>query len=366
MSSGLLLGLSLFLASARAADPAALVQRLASDSFEVRMQAEEELLKLGSKAEDAVRKGLTSSDAQVREQCRQILSKIQQAGRETRFQAFLADMDDRLTPSLPGWKRFAALAGNGPAQRKQFLDLYQHAEAGFDEIERDPKKAGPQLAARITAARTALLTSSKEDEVLREVLVMLLVAGDPRLALDAKDFNRVCGVLTILAERSAIVKAFHANVLIRRTTWDFLKDRGNSSTQAQTATVALALGLPEARDWAMQMIQDRKQPGLVRGWSVLLAAKVGGKEAIAKLEPLLSDTTVIGTFQLGKTKLTTELGDVTLAVLLQSSGQKPEMYGFPYFQAVPGLKSLPSPDRLGFADAATRQAAHKKWQASRK
>ncbi len=329
MFSSLFLGLTLLLTSAQAAGPEALVQKLASDSFEVRTQAEADLLKLGPKAEAALRKGLADSDPQVREQCRQILAKIQQAGRAARFQAFLDDKDDRLTPPLPGWKRYAAMAGNGPDQRKRFLDLYQHAETSFDELERDPKKAAPLLAARITAARTSLLTSSKENEVLRELLLMLLFVGDSRVALEAADYEKVCTVLTILAERSAIVKAFRDNALLRRATWDFLKDRGKASTHARTAVVALALELPEAKDWALQMAQDQKQPGLVRAWAVLLAARVGGKEAIGKLEPLLNDAAVVGTFQLGKTKLTTELGDVTLAALLQQSGRSWRNTAFP-------------------------------------
>ncbi len=343
-----------------------LVRRLASDSFEVRIQAEAELLKLGPKAEEALSKGLSDSDAQVRDQCRQILSKIQQAGQAARFQAFLDDKDDRLTPPLPGWKRFSSLAGNSPAQRKQFLELYRYAEPLFDEPERDPKKAAALVAPRLTAARTALLTPTKEEEVLRELLLLLLLVSDPRVPLEANDYNKVCGVLTILCERAAIIKAFRGKDLLRRLAWDFLKERGTSAARIQTVRSALALELPEARDWAMQQALDKTQPAATRAWAAILAGKVGGKEAITRLEPLLKDSSAVGTFTLGTTKLTTELRDVVLAVVIQGSGRKPEEFGFPYLQAVPGLKTLPSPERLGFADAASRQSAFKKWQDSSK
>jgi hypothetical protein len=172
-------------------------------------------------------------------------------------------------------------------------------------------------------------------------------------------------VLTILAERPAILKAFAADELFRRLAWVFLREHV-PGLLAQTATVALALELPEARDWAVQTALDRKQPVLMRSWAVLLAGKVGGKEVIGKLGPLLSDSAAVGSFSLGSTKLTTEVRDVALAALVQASGRKLEEFGFPYSQAVPGLKTLPSPDRLGFADAAARQAALKKWQDSGK
>lgn len=327
------------------------------------MKAEEELQQLGPRAEAALHQGLNDPDAQVRDLSRQILGKIRQAGRDARLLEFLEDKDDRLTPPLPGWKRFSALTGNGPSQRKRFLELYRHAEATLEEIDRDPRKAATLVSPWTTAARTALLTSSKEQEVLRELLILLFLVSDGRVPVGANEFNRVGSVLTILAERSAIAKSFREDPLLRRLTWDFLRER-SPAPPLQTATVALALELPEARDWAVQTALDRDQAILVRSWALLLASKVGGKEVSARLEPLLGESTSVGTFNLGNTKLTTELRDVALAAVVQARGGQVAVYGFPYLHAVPGLKSLPSPDRLGFADAASRQAAFQRWKDS--
>ena len=104
----------------------------------------------------------------------------------------------------------------------------------------------------------------------------------------------------------------------------------------------------------------------MRGWAVILTGKVGGKERVAKLQPLLQDHTSVGSSKLGPTTLNAELADVTLAVLIRASGQKVADYGFPYLQAIPGLKTLPAPERLGFADAPSRQAAFKKWRDQKK
>jgi hypothetical protein len=70
----------------------------------------------------------------------------------------------------------------------------------------------------------------------------------------------------------------------------------------------------------------------------------------------------VGSAVIRQKKLTAQLRDVALVVLVRLTGQQPADYGFPYLQAVPGLKTLPSPDRLGFAGDPDREAALKKWK----
>jgi len=366
MPASFLFALTVILAPAQTTDPAVLVRKLSDESFAVREKAQAELLKLGIAAEPALRKGLTDADPQIRDISRQLLDRVTEATRKARLQAFLDDKDDRLNPPLAGWKRFAALAGNGPTERKRFLELYRGAEQTLEELEQDPKKAAKTLDARVTRAREMLLTSSSEAALVRELSSLLFLASDPRMPLDAAVYGRICGVLTILAERTIVVKAFRGDPLARKLARAFLVDRSEPATRVQALTAALGLELTETGNWALQLALAKDTPGAVRGWAVLLAGKVGGKESLVRLEPLLQDHTVVGTCKLSDSTLNAELGDVTLAVLIHASGQKEADYGFPYLQAIPGLKTLPSPERLGFADAPTRQAAFKKWQDMRK
>jgi hypothetical protein len=366
MPTAFLLALIVFHAPAQTTEPAELVKQLGDEAFAVREKAREELLKLGPAAEAALRKGTADQDIQVREISQQLLNRLLEAKRAGRLQAFLDDKDDRLNPPLPGWKRFSAVAGNGPAERKRFLAIYQAAEATLEEVERDPKKAVKTLDAHIALGRQILLTSSEESDVLRELTTLLFLASDTRIPLDAAASGRVCTVLTILAERTAMTKVFRADATARKLVRTFLVERCDPTARVPALTAALGLELNETADWALGLALGKDNPPVVRGWAVILAGKVGDKDAAARLEPLLADHTVVGTSKLGEAALTAELADVTLAVLIRANGQKEADYGFPYSQAIPGLKTLPAPERLGFSDLPTRQAAFKKWENRKK
>jgi hypothetical protein len=80
------------------------------------------------------------------------------------------------------------------------------------------------------------------------------------------------------------------------------------------------------------------------------------------LGPLLDDETPVGDRKLGNTTLHAQVRDVALAVVIRFTGAQIADFGFPYLQAVPGVKDPPSPACLGFATPAERQAAFKKWK----
>jgi len=371
MTSALVLGLALALPPALAAEPpetaalreraARLVRRLGAEAFTERAEAAAELLKLGQAAEDALRKGLNDSDAEVRGGCQRLLSQLLDAGRETRMREFLAD-PARLETPLPGWKRFSSLAGTDLAARKRFAEIYRADGTLLASLDTDPKGIAAPLGQRLTGLRTTLLTPTKDADVLRELTTLLFLAVQEQVPLDAAAHGRFCAALNVLAERKALVKQVKDDPLLRKLLRTYLAERAASLALNQALGSALALQLPETLDWALQIASAKDKPAQARGLAAILAGQVGGKEVIGRLEPLLSDTATLGTFKLGPTTLKTELRDVVLAVLVQASGQKADEYGYPYLQAVPGLKALPSPERLGFADANAQAAALKKWQ----
>jgi hypothetical protein len=210
-----------------------------------------------------------------------------------------------------------------------------------------------------------LLTPNTEADVLRELTIMLVVANDPRVPMNAGASGRVCEVLAILAERRAVLKVFQGDALARKLTRCFLAARCDATSRVAGLSAAIGLELSETADWALQLALGKDNPPMVRAWAAYGVGKFGSKEMAARLEPLLADHTSVGTTKLGNSVLKAELRDVVLAVLIHSSGQKESEYGFPYPMAIPGLKCLPAPDRLGFVDEATREAAFKKWEKRR-
>jgi hypothetical protein len=341
-------------------DPAVFVRRLADEKFAIRERAAEQLRKLGKAAEPALRAGLKHPDAEVRERCQTLLDEIAGNDREERLIAFLTDAEDG--QPLPGWRRFAEVAGKTPAARRSFVTLYRSAGDLLDTAEKAPAEVGDRLAARCKALAPALITSGPEEPVLAEAEALLLVATAERLNLGVPAFNSLCDGLGVLANRAPLKKRFLQDEPSRKLLLAFVQRRWDGPQQERTLSLALAYELKETADWAVGLALSRETPGLTRGWALLVAGQLGGKEQAARLKPLLDDTTAVGERKLGPTTLRAEVRDVALVAVIRLAGRQPADYGFPYLQAIPGLKTLPTPACLGFADAATREAAFKKWK----
>lgn len=341
-----------------------LVRQLGDESFEVREKATLALLELGRDAEDALRQGLTDSDAEVRSACASVLQRVLRRDREARLQSFLKEPDDRKDHGLVGWARFGKLAGTDAAACSLFVTIQRTDGAFVEAAERDPKDALTKLTARAGSLAQALITPKMDDAAFGEAVTLLFVATDPRVAVDAPTFAALCGGMQVLGNRKALRKRWLDSPAARRLLLAFLQQRDDAASLDVALPLATAFELKEARDWAVKLATERTLPGTTRGLALLLAGRIGDRDLVPKLAPLLEDTTSVGTRSLGSVQLTAQVRDVALAALVQMSGQKAEDYGFPYLQTVPGLKSLPAPVCLGFAKPADRDAALKKWKES--
>src|SRR5205807_2445793 len=133
--------------------------------------------------EEAVRRGLTDRDPEVRDQCRRLLPRIRAAGREAVLKAFLADTAGRREHNLPGWAQFARAAGGGAASRKLFVRALRADEPLLAAAERDPKAAAAEAAARCARLRLRLISPGADKTALAELTALLSVATDPRVPL---------------------------------------------------------------------------------------------------------------------------------------------------------------------------------------
>jgi hypothetical protein len=308
----------------------------------------------------ALQAGLKHADPEVRERCRDLLDEIQGDNREARVMAFLEDAEDRRP--LPGWQRFARIAGATPAARRSFAALYRAGGDLVDAAQKDLTDARERLLARCTALAPAAITPGPEDPIVAEAAALLLLATDERVNLGTGAFNPLCNGLEVLANRAASKKKLLADEPYRKLLLAFLQHRREGPQLERALSLALVYELKETVGWAMGLALSRDTPGPARGWALLVVAAVGGKEQVAPLEPLLADSTAVGQKMLGPVTLRAEVRDVALAAIIRLNGRQPADYGFPYLQALPGLKTLSTPACLGFADAATRDAAFKKWK----
>ncbi len=124
--------------------PVQLVQQLASDSFEVREQALQQLKKLGRSAVPALRQGLGHSDREVRLHCEDLLPLAQRSKQDAALEAFvLGNRDPRAAP-LVGWDRLQKLAGNDFSARLLYVRLYRADKKLLELLETNPDQLRDQ------------------------------------------------------------------------------------------------------------------------------------------------------------------------------------------------------------------------------
>jgi hypothetical protein len=341
--------------------PAELVRQLGDNSFEVRRAAAEKLVALGAVAERAVRAGLKDADAEVRKQCRLLLPRLLEADREAKFKAFLADTGDKQKHDFPGWARFGRALGTGPPARQLFVKTVRADVALLDAAEREMKKAKALVVSRCAGLQLKLISPEHNATILGEVAALAFVLTDTRLEVERPSLDQFLAGLETLAHRPALRKEVNANAALRKLLVDVLQKRSGPAPD-KALSAALALGLKEAVEWAVQLATDRKAPPGTRALALVLIGNLGDKGLSTRLAPLLTDATVVGSRSLGRARLSAEVRDVALAALIQLHGQSLADYGYPYPRAVPGLKVVPEPACLGFTGPAERETALKRWR----
>lgn len=338
-----------------------LVQRLADPSFAIRKQAATDLIAMGRAAESALRAGLTDRDPEVRQRCGELLEAVLHNDREARLKAFVEDKGGVSAASPAGWARFAHFAGNTPAARTAFAALYEADADLLEMLERTPADVAARVGDRANRLPGLCIVPDHEKEAIAEATLLLFLTTQEGITAPLAGRDAVMTGLEVIANRPALLKEYLAAPGTRPLTVQFLRQAPNPASLERSVALAGALGLKEAIDWALDLAAGAKQPAAVRAAALVSVGQVGSKEHLPRIEPLLKDTTAVGTRSLGKTTLRAELRDLALAASIQLSGRKVTDFGFPYLEAIPGLASVPAPACLGFADAASRDTAFRKW-----
>ena len=105
-----------------------LVRQLGNPVYREREAASRELAKLGASAVAALGEAEHDPDAEVRARVGQLLPRARTADTDARLRLFLLDWAGRYEHGLPGWALFASVAGDTPAARELFADIYRVPE----------------------------------------------------------------------------------------------------------------------------------------------------------------------------------------------------------------------------------------------
>jgi hypothetical protein len=218
-----------------------LVRRLGSPSFAERERASQELVRLGPEAVTALQAGCDDEDSEVRSRSRRLLPLARRTPQQLRLAAFLLDTSERLTPPLGGWLRFRNLVGSDSGARDLFADMYAADGELLELLDKDPRKAGSQIAAKANAMQQKLHAHPVGPRPVRmgEVAVLMFAAAEARASLDANTSN----ILTSLLYQPGPRAGVKASEPARRVLTAFLEQRTGGDMNAFLQVVYLARNL---------------------------------------------------------------------------------------------------------------------------
>jgi hypothetical protein len=343
----------------------ALVKQLADDKFRVRDAAEKELLALGLASLDALKEGEKHSDAHVRERCRLLQPAIRWLILERRVKEFLAKPDGPLPKELPLVASFMKVTGDTKESRTLYADLVRAYSTLLAEFERDKKKAGEQFVVycQDIAFRMQFNNEQSARNPISRVDVALYLLGTRELSneLRAQMFGLGHSFLQAPALTSALGQQTAAALPLRKLFLDWLERSPDPFMLQQGLQVAVDARMKEAAPLIVQQIKKKGVPAYFKAQTTLLLGRVGGKEHLADVEPLLDDKTMIGNVRFNNFSAKIEMRDVALAVCVKLSGQKLADFGF-NTQNMNEEIFTGSYIYCGFATDAKRDAAHKKYK----
>ena len=350
------------------ADPAktaALVQKLGDNSFEVREDAHKQLEQMGKDAIKALEQGAESEDLEISSRSKRLLALATRTEIEVALDAFLADKETKLILKLPSYERFKKTLGDDASARALFVEMYTTEGDLLAGLERDPKKFEAAFNNRCQQIQQNLYTpwGHVNPVPMGQIVALLFAATDSRVTTNINSFYMV----TNLLYQQNIQQGFKSNAGARKLLAQFFEQRSDQNTMPQAIQLAMQLDMKEMAPVALKAATAKDSQPWVRGTAVLAVGKLGTKDNIKDIEPLLNDTTNLGTMQFNQgnvqTRVTTEVRDVTLAAMIMLSGQDYMSYNFPYLKQFPQInRQFLGYNYFGFSDNDQRAAALKQYK----
>jgi hypothetical protein len=128
----------------------------------------------------------------------------------------------------------------------------------------------------------------------------------------------------------------------------------------QNIMSAVRLDMKEGLFPAISLLDEPALETYYRTFAILAVAKLGGKEHLPLLDPLLADETPCAEVNEGDKTYRPQVRDIALAAMIHITGQDPKAYGFDRIQ--PSDWSLFETSSITFSSRKKRNAAFAKWK----
>jgi hypothetical protein len=371
-------------------EAAKLVEQLGSADFAEREAAAKELRKLGAKAEAALKAGLKSESAEVRDRCAKVLAEI----RKDALDAFVKNFDPKaeVMPDHPIWTRFKAVAGDSRAGRELFARVIADPRLArlLDSAEANPADRAriyrEEVAWRSCDAlyavanqmpggyrmieggpKAAELKPPPEPITDARIAAYFLLGSYPETAVDVEGKDRAGRTVRegIIVETFEFAKSSEEPV--RPVVWKlfgaWLDRRVDRDTLESGYWRATSSAIPDAVPAARRLLAAEKLPVEAKAYAALYLARCGKTDDAALIAPLLDNETVARPVIYDK-PAPVQVRDAALAACLHLHGENPADYGFDVLRK----RGSPKADAfdmawLGFWTDESRTATHTKARA---
>jgi hypothetical protein len=344
-----------------------LVRRLASELFAERDDATRRLRAMGRLALPALAEAAAADpDAEVRHRCELLLPAAAAEDFDARLAAFLADADGKFEHDLPGWAKFRELTGNDPLARELFAELLK-SDPNRDLIA-GLAQGRAELERRVIARRYELYWQIGPRggwaEVGRPEPTLLDAAGllfgeaqvpDKATPRGAVRTATPYAILTRTGVRSEIT-THRFGPAVQKLVIAWMDTRETPTSLGQAITLTGQFDPKGVSKYAARMIRAGGATAYQRASAATTVAKVGTKDDLPALVPLLTDEATVRGSATGGADI--QVRDVALAMAALMAGRDPAEFGL-------ASQSSSGPQyyywNYSFPDEAARERGLAKW-----
>ena len=339
-----------------------LVKQLGSEDFAEREAAGDELTRAGLAAFSALETAAAHPDREVRYRSIRILGQIRELDLQRRLEAFLSGKNDTDEYPLPAWSRFKKAYGDDATSRQLFVELTRADAEVMRTLEESPKTASDLLGQRAFQHQQAMQLGQQQQLSLAQIGVMLFVAAEEDVTLQAQTMNMVYNYCYQQTLRDAVASSAK-NGIPRKMVGSIIR-RSEDTAAYQAMLIALNLGLDDGMVPALKILngQGNRAPHMSQ-YALMTVAKLGNQSHLPLVEKLLEDKSVVTRMQENKTIYDVQVRDAALATAVLLSKQELKTYfgERPNQQLTDPQQIFFNPRVIGFTDEEKRTETHKKW-----
>jgi len=378
-----------------------LVDRLGSEDFAVREDAQKQLAALGRLARPALLVGVNTHPSQeVRLRCAELLPHATALDIRAKLDTFLADVNGEYEHDLPGWMTFRASVCREWVLFGQVVwsnrTLDKAARQVFASMIATPANrrlllavdgSQVELAERVASRRQELFNERYprdrelpvRDPTIEDITTLLFAESLVGSQLGLRRRSSIGSLMSASGFMGAVRGKDEKAAVYRALAIAWLNSRNEPREMYQALSIASSLDLnDEACGLAVRLLTMPGLQAIFRGRAASYLASNGSKKHLPLLEKGMSDTLVVASIRpttrlQGSSEEDThdvQLRDLVLVVSILLAEQKPEDYGFTDLRA--NVKDEPTYypsflyNRYYFADETVRKKAFAKWADWRK